>query len=481
MQLTMPILADGLSGYRLETTIRQPAAELSGIRLGPAEPGGQYVFLTQDGRDVICCSGEDCIRVSDAAIHDVFNTISSLAEQLQNWENRLNDIIYGGGGLDSLIMCSSPVLGNPIFIVDERDIVFAMTGHPAGTVDQEWDHMLAHGRMPHYRVSAIYHDSDFKRLRRASAYDNQPFIFQPPGSTSRGINFRIPDPAADSFLGTMCVVESQSRLTEGQMHKTRILIQAIIKWTRLHVDDHNMKNISHLFTDLLDGVKVEEDEIAMTKSLNDMENDLFILAVIPPEYTERLANVAPVLESEIRRSLCFEYQSSLLMVCAYDQDQKVFCDTLQEIAADLQVRIGISYPFSDWRALKSAFKQANIALGYSRERLSRLNSQSAMNYLVSELSQTLHGSNILHPALKTLEDHDRERGTQYYTTLLTYLKHERNLVETAAALFIHRNSLVYRIARIQELIDVDLDDYAVRHYLLLSYQCQESSRRGVRK
>ena len=117
-------------------------------------------------------------------------------------------------------------------------------------------------------------------------------------------------------------------------------------------------------------------------------------------------------------------------------------------------------------------KQANIALGYGHDRLSRLNPNSAMSYLVSELSLTLHGSNIMHPALKILDRHDREHGTQYYSTLFTYLKHERNLVKTAAALFIHRNSLVYRMARIQELIDVDLEDYAVRHYLLLSFQCQ---------
>jgi hypothetical protein len=337
--------------------------------------------------------------------------------------------------------------------------------------------MLKHGRMPYYRISSIYHDSDFKRLRRSSEYNNQPFIFQPPGSSSRGINFRIPDPAADSFLGTMCVVESQTRLTEGQMHKTRILIQAIIKWTRLHQDDHNMKNISHLFTDLLNGVKVEADEIIMTKSLNDMESDFFILAVIPPEFTDRLPNVAPVLEHEISRSLCFEYESSLLMLCVYDQDQKVFCDILQGIAMDLQVRIGISYPFSDWRAMRSAFKQANIALDHSRERLSRLNSQSAMSFLVSELSQTLQGSNILHPALKVLNEYDHAHSTQYFNTLYTYLKHERNLVATAAALYIHRNSLVYRIGRIQELIDVDLDDYAVRNYLLLSYQCHETGKK----
>jgi hypothetical protein len=477
MQLTMPILADELSDYSIDSTLTPGAAALSGIRLGPWKNDEQYVYLSQDGADVICCNGRDCIRVRRAMVSQVFNTISSLTERLQNWEDTLNGILYSGGTLNELLACSTSILNNPIFIVDEREIVFAMTDHPAGTVDSEWDYMLKHGRMPYHRVSAIYRDSDFKKARRSSESENEPFYFQPPGMTHRGINYRIPDPSADSFLGTIVVVESQTPFTEGLLHLSRTLIKAVVKWTQIHKNDHNMKNISHLFTDLLDGTRVDDDEIAMTKALNNLDDENFILAVIPPDGPNHPYYVAPVLEGEITRSRCFEYGGSLLMLCALPADTRPFNDGLLSIAEELQIRMGISYPFANWRAMKSAYRQANIALGFSQDRLSRLNSESAMNYLVSELSLTLHGIDILHPALKRLDEYDKQHGTQYFSTLYTYLKHERNLVKTAATLFIHRNSLVYRIARIEELITADLEDSSVRHYMLLSYLCHEAARR----
>ena len=53
---------------------------------------------------------------------------------------------------------------------------------------------------------------------------------------------------------------------------------------------------------------------------------------------------------------------------------------------------------------------------------------------------------------------------------------ERSLVKTAAELFIHRNSLMYRIKRIGEIVDVDLDDAGGRAYLLLSYELEDDER-----
>jgi len=43
-------------------------------------------------------------------------------------------------------------------------------------------------------------------------------------------------------------------------------------------------------------------------------------------------------------------------------------------------------------------------------------------------------------------------------TLETYLDHGCSLVEAADALYIHRNTLLHRLKRIEELCDVDLRD-----------------------
>ena len=50
-------------------------------------------------------------------------------------------------------------------------------------------------------------------------------------------------------------------------------------------------------------------------------------------------------------------------------------------------------------------------------------------------------------------------------TLCVYLLQEQNLHATARQLFIHRNTLVYRLQRIRTLLQLDLDDAAVRNVL----------------
>ena len=49
--------------------------------------------------------------------------------------------------------------------------------------------------------------------------------------------------------------------------------------------------------------------------------------------------------------------------------------------------------------------------------------------------------------------------------LCVYLLQEQNLHATARQLFIHRNTLVYRLQRIRTLLQLDLDDAAVRNVL----------------
>ena len=57
---------------------------------------------------------------------------------------------------------------------------------------------------------------------------------------------------------------------------------------------------------------------------------------------------------------------------------------------------------------------------------------------------------------------------QLLPTLSAYLKNDRDALKTAAQLYVHRNTLAYRIKRIQELCPIDLDDFNVRHRLLES-------------
>ncbi|MGI6006710.1 MAG: PucR family transcriptional regulator [Ruminococcus sp.] len=61
--------------------------------------------------------------------------------------------------------------------------------------------------------------------------------------------------------------------------------------------------------------------------------------------------------------------------------------------------------------------------------------------------------------LRRLEEYDHANGTFLQDTLLEYYMHGFSVGKTAEALYIHRNTLQYRIRKIEELLEMELDDY----------------------
>jgi DNA-binding PucR family transcriptional regulator len=57
-----------------------------------------------------------------------------------------------------------------------------------------------------------------------------------------------------------------------------------------------------------------------------------------------------------------------------------------------------------------------------------------------------------------LADHDAARQTEYVTTLRAYLEHFGDVPTAAAAVHVHPNTFRYRLRRLVEVSDIDLDD-----------------------
>jgi purine catabolism regulator len=82
--------------------------------------------------------------------------------------------------------------------------------------------------------------------------------------------------------------------------------------------------------------------------------------------------------------------------------------------------------------------------------------------------------NIYLSYIQTLRQYDQERDADLVKTLESYLEHGGALVDTAKSLFIHRNTLLHRLERIESLCHIDLRHplhrlnlyAAVKHYRL---------------
>ena len=75
---------------------------------------------------------------------------------------------------------------------------------------------------------------------------------------------------------------------------------------------------------------------------------------------------------------------------------------------------------------------------------------------------------MVSPELLSMIEYDRQKDTQYFETFREYLLNERDIPKTSEKLIIHRTTLLYRLKKIQAMLNVNLEDPWERLYLMLS-------------
>ena len=75
---------------------------------------------------------------------------------------------------------------------------------------------------------------------------------------------------------------------------------------------------------------------------------------------------------------------------------------------------------------------------------------------------------LIHPMIRKLQRYDEENGVNYLETFKVYLNNRCNAAETSQQLYMHRNTLLHRIKRIEELLGHTLEDWTLRRVLLFS-------------
>ena len=96
----------------------------------------------------------------------------------------------------------------------------------------------------------------------------------------------------------------------------------------------------------------------------------------------------------------------------------------------------------------------------------QLGSYTILHFLDSVKAVDLFMENQLGP----LEKYSEGKNMDLLHTLRVYLQNNGNAKSTAEQLYIHRSSLLYRLEKIESLLDVDLSDAEVRFNLMMAFK-----------
>lgn len=124
-----------------------------------------------------------------------------------------------------------------------------------------------------------------------------------------------------------------------------------------------------------------------------------------------------------------------------------------------RIRVGIGNKYFLWKMYKS-YREARKALEISRKmyaQYSLIQYENVEVYeIIADAAENKDLSNLFQKKLGKLLLYDQETRSELLKTLFIYLELGKNMQETAKRLFIHRNSVKYRLERIEEIAQLDL-------------------------
>ena len=129
---------------------------------------------------------------------------------------------------------------------------------------------------------------------------------------------------------------------------------------------------------------------------------------------------------------------------------------------DTYLKAGYSRVMTGHMNLRRQYVQAKTALDVGSRKKPYLwihyFGQVALTYILEQATRRLPGTMICHEGLLELKKHDEENQTQYMETLRVYLEQHLSATQAARELFIHRSTFLYRLDRIKEILQSELDD-----------------------
>lgn len=418
------------------------------------------------------CPCDVLVIRSDQSFLDLFNRISQIFFRLRTQFEQLTQAILQKKGFQKVIELAFDICGNPVYLVDSSFKVLGIYGpETMPEMSATWRRLLSDGYMPYDVVMKLIESNELQTMESGicadlilSNYFYIPFI---------NYNIRY----KGRIQGHFFVVGMFKKITPGDIELTNLVGRYLLDAIR---SDPNFqatrgRYYEHFIIDMLEGKNIRAEYLAdQVEALQLDLNDFFTIVKIKPQHHDELRNeqIARQLEN-FNGSKPVHYDDSIVGIFSGKQyQQRNLYEKLGQISSNLNCHIGISDEIQGFVNLPIQYLQASnaITMGRLMELPETIYSyQDVMRYYPLLFIQNKKDLiSMCHPGVMILRSYDAEHDSKYIETLETYLKNERHSLPTATDLHIHRNTLTYRLEKIEALFHFNLDDAFERERIILT-------------
>ncbi len=425
---------------------------------------------------------------ADVRAVDVLNAVVRLFDRYRAWEEDLRTLVDRHMPIEMLGARSSAVFGNPVIA---QDVSYRPFFYSLPAMEEETDFLKAYREeiygqhvgegglfIPRQTALAFNQDTDFAKLEDAA----EPVLFS--GDTwsqlsAHALSFRsllYNCRAGETLLARVIVDE----VTRPLRNKDHVLIQVLGNCLSRGLqasgigDAGQTTHFVRICRNLLSGKAVAADRLAgVMEKLGWRNEDRYFCVVLREQKLEHKFNAIvqvaiAVTARDDSREHCF-FDGRVLVVCNLSAGTRtrseVIDDVLREVKG-LGVIVSFSSTFSGFENLAHFYRQALVT-----ERVGRMRDVSAetyrfedyaVDYLIARCEEGSTVDALVPDGVRRLIELDKVRGTHDAYLLKTFLDNDRNIAKTVRECYVHRNTLLYRIDKIKEALDADLDEPDVR-------------------
>lgn len=384
------------------------------------------------------------------------------------------------GDIQELLDICWDIIGVPILAVDIMYNVLGISPQTK-TGDYQWDYLLENRGYETDMIVQLYEEGIMQSVNENEA----PYIVDwgscKDAPKIQGI-IRVNDiiegyvtmnckdaPITSDKMKAMEIIQStcafffKDRESESSMHYTYL---KTLTGELFHHRIHSKKQLELWYKDT--GIRLEPPYQVVAVS-TDVTNEKNVLSYI----RKSIRQFFPCQLALIQHNVLLILRYNMNITKNTQASEKQFHTILEKFSA----HCGVSNTFDNLLELASFQMQAEDAMRLG----SRLNRRYRIAYyedyylpaiLLPRMEQ-MPQSNYLSPVIAKVQAYDKAHSTDFLPTLQVYINSLCSTAETAESLHIHRNTLLYRLNKIEELTGVSLGDPHTYMHLMISFYMSE--------
>lgn len=429
-----------------------------------------YILAADAGDAEFAGRASDFAVIPKELFAEVFNrTQDILSERNENdYLHYLMDTADSVRSVDELIDMASQTFNASLILID-RDFRILSHSTRIPVTDELWVDNIRKGYCDYEFITEV------KKLKSVQMANPGTVPFEVTCSASPYKKLACRVYCKDAWIGSLLLIEGDQTYRPEHYEMLRML-SSVTGYALLSYSPELLYRTSEyqsFLYNLLIGTPVEN----LPEAYRDMKfQENMKLLYFRPDSSGIPSIKGKSLREAFHRELpdchVITYRKATIVVCSAAGAEGVG-HLLDLFPSKYKVNVGISNPFHRIELLREALSEAQDALvtGKSIEPGRRVFSfeEFSVSVMLKHFSETGDISRYIHPAVSCIAQYDEEYKAQLLETVRVYIQSGCSIKKTAEALYLHRNSVIYRLRKAEEIGGLDLNDADTQFALRMSF------------